>query len=222
MIEITTLSELTIDGKLSLGAKASSKNLFDFYGDDLRVWFHAQRASNDAIMVGSGTVVSDDPELTVRHTPGSNPLRVIPSSSAKLPLDAKLLNDGLPTLVAVSRMAEYADVAALVAKPNVDVLTCGERSVDLVALMDILEGRGVKTMIVEGGSRLLHSLHQVGLVNRIIIKHIPVITGSMQAPSYMHPYEPGGAFDLTRWRLVDCFSKSGVAVTIYEPMMVRV
>lgn len=221
MIEITTLSELTIDGKLSLGPKASSKDLFDFYGDDLRAWFHAQRALNDAIMVGSGTVVSDDPELTVRHAPGPNPLRVIPSSRAKLPLDAKLLNDGVPTLVAVSRMAEHADVAALAAKPNVDVLTCGERSVDLVALMDILEGRGVKTMIVEGGSRLLHSLHQVGLVNRIIIKHIPVITGSMQAPSYMHPYEPGDAFDLTRWRLVDCFSKSGVAVTIYEPMTVR-
>lgn len=221
MIEITTLSELTIDGKLSLGPKASSKDLFDFYGDDLRAWFHAKRASNDAIMVGSGTVVSDDPELTVRHAPGSNPLRVIPSSRAKLPLDAKILNDGLPTLVAVSRMAEHADVAALAAKPNVDVLICGERYVDLVALMDILEDRGLKSMIVEGGSRLLHSLHQVGLVNRIIIKHIPVITGSMQAPSYMHPYEPGGAFDLTRWRLVDCFSKSGVAVTIYEPMTVR-
>jgi riboflavin-specific deaminase-like protein len=221
MIKITTLSELTIDGKLSLGPKASSKDLFDFYGDDLRSWFHAQRASNDAIMVGSGTVVADDPELTVRHASGANPLRVIPSSRGKVPLDAKLLNDGLPTIVAVSRMAEPADVAALAAKPNVDVLTCGESSVDLAALMSILEDRGVKSMIVEGGSRLLHSLHQVGLVNRIIIKHIPVITGSMQAPSYMHPYEPGGAFDLTRWRLVDCFSKSGVAVTIYEPMTVR-
>ncbi|WP_426130945.1 RibD family protein [Pararhizobium sp. PWRC1-1] len=221
MIEITTLSELTIDGKLSLGPEASSKGLFDFYGDDLRTWFHAQRASNDAIMVGSGTVVADDPELTVRHASGPNPLRVIPSSSAKLPLDAKLLNDGLPTIVAVSRTAEHADVAALAAKRNVEVLACGERSVDLAALMDILEGRGVKTMIVEGGSRLLHSLHQLGLVNRIIIKHIPVITGSTQAPSYMYPNEPGGAFDLTRWRLVDCFSKSGVAVTIYESRTVR-
>ncbi|WP_244919925.1 RibD family protein [Rhizobium grahamii] len=191
MIEITTLSELTIDGKLSLGSKASSKDLFEFYGDDLRTWFHAHRASNDAIMVGSGTVVSDDPELTVRHAPGPNPLRVIPSSSARLPLDAKLLNDGLPTLVAVSRMAEYVDMAALAAKPNVEVLSCGERCVDLVALMDILEGRGVRSMIVEGGSRLLHRLHQVGLVNRIIIKHIPVITGSMEAPSYMCPNEPG-------------------------------
>lgn len=221
MIEITTLSELTIDGKLSLGLKASSKDLFDFYGKDLRAWFHAQRASNDAIMVGSGTVMSDDPELTVRHAPGPNPIRVIPSSSAKLPLDAKLLNDGLPTIVVVSQMAEHADIAALSSKPNVEVLVCGERSVDLVALMDILTGRGTKTMIVEGGSRLLHSLHHAGLVNRIIIKHIPVITGSMQAPSYMHSYEPGSSFDLTKWRLVECFSKSGVAVTIYEPMTVR-
>jgi len=217
-MQITTLSELTIDGKLSLGPTASSKDLFGFYGDELKRWFHAQRASNDAIMVGSRTVVADDPELTVRHAPGPNPLRIIPSSSAKLPLDAKILNDGLPTIVAVSHMAGRADVAALAAKPNVDVVICGETSVDLVALLNVLEGRGVNTMIVEGGSRLLHSLHKLGLVNRIVIKHIPVITGSMQAPSYMHPYMPHGAFDLTRWRLVDCFSKSGVAVTIYEPL----
>lgn len=78
MVEITTLSEVTIDGKLSLGATASSKGLFDFYGDDLRAWFHAQRAAHDAIMVGAGTVLSDDTELTVRHAPGPNPLRIVP------------------------------------------------------------------------------------------------------------------------------------------------
>ncbi|WP_438748305.1 RibD family protein [Pararhizobium sp. O133] len=221
MVEITTLSELTIDGKLSLGPKASSKDLFDFYESDLRVWFHEQRASHAAIMVGSGTVISDDPELTVRHAPGPNPLRIIPSSTGRLPLDAKLLNDGLATIVVVSRMAKIVDVEALAMKPNVEVLECGESSIDLVALMDILDGRGIKSMIVEGGSRLLHSLHQAGLVNRIIIKHIPVITGSTEAPSYMNPYALGGAFDLSRWRLVECFSKGGIAVTIYEPLALR-
>ena len=69
MPDVTTLSELTIDGKLSLGDGGSSKDLFDFYGEDLRAWFHAQRALHDAIMVGAGTVRCDDPELTVRYAP---------------------------------------------------------------------------------------------------------------------------------------------------------
>ncbi len=221
MVEITTLSEVTIDGKLSLGATASSKGLFDFYGDDLRAWFHAQRAAHDAIMVGAGTVLSDDPELTVRHAPGPNPLRIVPSSMGRLPLDAKLLNDGHPTVLVVSRAAKEADIEALKSKPNVEVVRCGERRVDLPGLMNILDARGIKSMIVEGGSRLLHSLHEARLVHRIVIKHIPVVTGSADAPSYMRPDEYSRAFELSKWRLVECFTKSGIAVTIYEPGAAR-
>lgn len=221
MVDITTLSEVTIDGKLSLGARASSKDLFDFYGDDLRTWFHAQRAGHDAIMVGAGTVVADDPELTVRHALGPNPLRIIPSTLGKLPLQAKLLNDAYPTVVVVSQAAKQIDIEALESKPNVEVLQCGDRRVDLADLMSLLGARGIKSMIVEGGSRLLHSLHEARLVNRIVIKHIPVVTGSTDAPSYMRGSVPRRGFELSKWRLIDCFTKSGIAVTIYEPTNAR-
>ena len=217
MVQITTLSELTIDGKLSLGPNASSKDLFDFYGDELRVWFHAERAAHDAIMVGSGTVRADDPELTVRHAPGANPLRVVPASMGKLPLDARLLNDGNPTLVAVSRAALASDVEALSNKPQVEVVRCGDDRVDLVDLMNLLGSRGVTSLIAEGGSQLLHSLHQASLVNRIVIKHIPVIAGAADAPTYLDR-GAGGGLALSRWRLADCFVKGGCAVTIYEPL----
>jgi len=215
---ITTLSELTIDGKLSLGSGGSSKDLFDFYGADLRAWFHGQRALHDAIMVGAGTVRCDDPELTVRHAPGANPLRVVPSSDGRLPLDARLLNDGLPTLVAVSRQASDETVAALIAKPGVEVVRCGDERVDLRELMDLLDARGVRTLMVEGGSRLLHSLFEVGLVSRIVIKHIPVISGALDAPTYLHTDRSGSTLALSRWRLTDLFMKSGVGVSIYQPL----
>lgn len=216
-MRITTLSELTIDGKLSLGPGASSKDLFDFYGDDLRAWFHGQRAGNDAIMVGAGTVRADDPELTVRYAEGRNPLRIVPSSDGRLPLEARLLNDGHPTLVAVSQAASRGAVAALEAKPGVEVIRCGEGRVELCELMDVLEGRGVESLIVEGGSRLLHSLFAAELVGRIIIKHIPVIAGSADAPTYLRGAEGASSLTLSRWRLVDWFAKSGVAISIYEP-----
>jgi riboflavin-specific deaminase-like protein len=217
MPTITTVSELTIDGKLALGGGGSSKDLFDFYGDDLRAWFHGQRAMHDAIMVGAGTVRCDDPELTVRHTPGANPLRVVPSSDGRLPLDARLLNDGLPTLIAVSRQADDETVAALSAKPGVEVVRCGDARVDLRELMELLDARGIKTLMAEGGSRLLHSLFEAGLVSRIVIKHIPVISGALDAPTYLRADQSGSTLALSRWRLTDLFTKSGVGVSIYQP-----
>lgn len=221
MIEITTLSELTIDGKLSLGPGASSKDLFEFYGDELRAWFHGERARCDAIMVGANTVRNDDPELTVRYCEGPNPLRVVPASMGRLPLDSRLLSDGRPTLVAVSRQAPEATVAALRARPGVEVVRCGEDRVDLGTLMEVLHDRGVRTLIVEGGSRLLHSLFEAGMVSRIIIKHIPVISGALDAPTYLRAESGRSALSLSRWRLEDWFVKSGVGVSIYQPMAAR-
>jgi riboflavin-specific deaminase-like protein len=217
MPKVTTLSELTIDGKLSLGDGGSSKALFSFYGDELRAWFHEQRALHDAIMVGAGTVRCDDPELTVRHFDGANPLRVVPTSDGLLPLESRLLNDGLPTLIAVSQRASEATVAALSAKPGVEVVVCGQATVDLVSLMQILDARGIRTLMVEGGSRLLHNLFAADLVSRIVIKHIPVISGAPEAPAYLNAAGASATLPLSRWRLVDLFIKSGVGVSIYQP-----
>lgn len=219
MIPVTTLSECTIDGKLTLGAGASSKDLFDFYGDDLRSWFHAERARHDAIMVGASTVRSDDPELTVRHAPGRNPLRVIPSTDGRLPLDARLLNDGHATLIAVSDQASGETVEALSARPGVEVVRCGSDRVDLVELMELLEARGVRSIVAEGGSQLLRSLFVAGIVSRIIVKHIPVVTGAVGAASYLGEGAP--SFPLSRWRVEEMFLLSGVPVTIYAPLEKR-
>ena len=100
-IAITTFSELTIDGRLTLADGSSSKELFAFYGAPLQRWFHQQRAAHDAIMVGAGTVRADNPQLTVRHAEGRNPLRVVPTNDGALPPESYILTDGHPTLLAV-------------------------------------------------------------------------------------------------------------------------
>jgi riboflavin-specific deaminase-like protein len=222
MIEITTLSELTIDGKLALHRASSSKELFDYSTDELKAWFHGQRALCDAIMVGANTVRVDDPSLTVRYVEGRNPLRVIPSSDGLLPLSSALLNDGVPTLVATASKASAETVAALRAKPNVEVVLCGNGQVDLPALMELLAARGLKTLIVEGGSTLLSSLFGQGLVSRIIIKHIPIISGDPEAPTYLtlNP-RPGLNLRVSRWRMAEWFVKGGIGVSIYEREAVR-
>jgi riboflavin-specific deaminase-like protein len=216
MIEITTLSELTIDGKLALHRASSSKELFDYSTDELKAWFHGQRALADAIMVGANTVRVDDPSLTVRYVEGRNPLRVIPSSDGLLPLSSALLNDGVPTLVATASGASAETVAALRAKPNVEVVLCGNGQVDLPSLMDLLASRGLKTLIVEGGSTLLSSLFGQGLVSRIIIKHIPIISGDPEAPTYLTlSPRPGLNLGVSRWQMDEWFVKGGIGVSIY-------
>jgi riboflavin-specific deaminase-like protein len=216
MIEITTLSELTIDGKLALHRTSSSKELFDYSTDELKAWFHGQRALCDAIMVGANTVRVDDPLLTVRHAEGPNPLRVIPSSDGLLPLTSALLNDGLATLVATSEAAQPATLAALAAKPGVEVVRCGQTEVDLAALMGILAARGIRSLIVEGGSTLLSSLFGHDLVSRIIIKHIPIISGDPEAPTYLTlAPRPGLNLGISRWRMDDWFVKGGIGVSVY-------
>jgi riboflavin-specific deaminase-like protein len=216
MIEITTLSELTIDGKLAIHRTSSSKELFDYSTDELKAWFHTQRAMSDAIMVGANTVRVDDPSLTVRYVEGKSPLRVIPSSDGLLPLNSVLLNDGLPTLVATGAGATAATVAALAAKPGVDVIRCGDAEVDLARLMEVLAARGVQTLIVEGGSTLLASLFGQSLVSKIIIKHIPIISGDPEAPTYLTlSPRPGLNLGVSRWQMDEWFVKGGIGVSIY-------
>jgi len=212
---VTTMSELTIDGKLALAPGASSKALFGFYGEELRQWFHRQRADHDAIMVGAGTVRADDPELTVRYVEGRNPLRVVPTNGLDLPLDSHLLNDGLPTLLAVPAIALKAALRAFGNRAGVEIVQCGEDQVDLLALMAELDRRGTVSLMAEGGSRLLHSLFALDLVYRIVIKHIPVIAGSTDAPEYLRTPDGANPLGLSRWQIEDWRIIGGVGISTY-------
>ncbi len=203
---ITTVSELTIDGKLSLGAGRSSKDLFAFYGSELGRWFHEQRAAHDAIMVGAGTVRSDDPELTVRNAPGRNPLRVIALGLTPLPSHCSVLNDGVPTL-----LVQPLDHPQSYGKPHLETILCGKTAVDLLDLTRHLANRGIRSLMVEGGSRLLHAFFRENLVDRIVIKHIPVLSGDPSAPSYLS----GGPMALTEWEVETWERIGGVGVASY-------
>ncbi len=217
-MKITTFSEVTIDGRMTLGHGQSSKHLFDFYGAELRQWFHAERARHDAIMVGAGTVRVDNPQLTVRHAAGQNPLRVIPTNDGRIPPDSYILTDGFPTLFAVPENLPAATRDRLTAAPGVDLMECGNTTVDLALLAKRLAACGIARLMVEGGSRLLRGLYAAGLVDRIVIKHIPVISGAVDAPTYLAADPHNMPVSLSRWQAVEWRLIGGVGVSVYEPM----
>lgn len=141
---------------------------------------HQLRVAHGAVMVGIGTVLVDNPRLTVRHVPGNSPLRVIVDSGLRIPLDASVLTDGAaPTLIATSERASK-ERAAEVRRPGVDVVTLGHDDTGRVRLEELLEylaGRGVRSVLIEGGRSLITSALQGWLVDRLVVCISPKLLG---------------------------------------------
>ena len=172
----------TLDGRL---ATRSGSSQWISGAESLR-FAHELRAAHDAIMVGVGTVLQDDPRLTVRLValpPGQRqPLRVIVDSHCRTPPTAMALTDGAAdrTLLAVTERADEVRCAQIRAcGAEILVLPADAREqVDLASLLAALRVRGVRTLLVEGGARLITSLLRGRLVDRLAVCIAPKILGS--------------------------------------------
>jgi diaminohydroxyphosphoribosylaminopyrimidine deaminase / 5-amino-6-(5-phosphoribosylamino)uracil reductase len=155
----------TIDGAIAAPDGSSQW----ITGAAARADAHRLRAESGAIVVGAGTVRTDDPSLTVRHVDGPDPLRVVLGA----------------------------------APPDARVHPCLEWSGDLPALLDELGSRGVLQVMVEGGSTVMRSFHEQGLVDRYVLYVAPAMfTGRDALPMIAGPSSPTMA-ELWRGRFVD-------------------
>ncbi len=170
---VTVNCAMTADGKL---AGRSRRQLRISSREDMdRV--KALRASSDAILVGVGTIISDDPHLTVKGLPPErNPLRVVLDSNGRTPADAKVLDANARTLIATSVDCQRT-------WPGAETARCGQGRVDLGALMDALGERGVRTLMVEGGGETIFSFFQAGLVDRYLVFVGSQIVGGRDSPT---------------------------------------
>ncbi|HVG22296.1 MAG TPA: RibD family protein [Blastocatellia bacterium] len=142
---------------------------------------HKLRREHDAIMVGVGTVLRDDPRLTVRLVNGRNPVRVIVDSRLRMPLTSRVLADGAAqdTFVATTEMAASECVRELESLgAKVLRLPANDRSgVDLAELLAELGRMRISSVLVEGGARILTSLLVGRLVDRLVVAIAPKIIG---------------------------------------------
>jgi len=168
-------SALTMDGKsaTSIGDARWITN------ERSRRFVHKLRLQVDAIMVGVGTVIADDPELTCRIPGGKDPLRVVVDSTLRVPLNARLfhLKSGAKTLVAAIS-GNYAKIAGIRAL-GADVLICREKDgrVDLHDLMSRLGAMNVQSLLLEGGSTLAGEALRLGLIDKALLFYAPKLVG---------------------------------------------
>jgi riboflavin-specific deaminase-like protein len=141
---------------------------------------HQLRAAHDVVLVGVGTVLADDPRLTVRLVEGRSPARVVLDSALRLPLSAALLTDGAaPTLVATTDRAA-PDQIERVRGLGAEVVVVGrapDGRVDLPAVLGQLAGRGHGKVLIEGGGGVITSALRARLVDRLVVCIAPLLIG---------------------------------------------
>jgi diaminohydroxyphosphoribosylaminopyrimidine deaminase / 5-amino-6-(5-phosphoribosylamino)uracil reductase len=167
---------LTVDGKLT-AADGSSRWIT---GEEARRRVHEARLAADAVMVGAGTAVADDPSLTVRALEAPRqPHRVVVDSSGRVPQGANVFaSEGTVVVATTSTSPHEVQTAWKEAGAEVLVLPESEKGVDLAALFADLGGRGWLEVYCEGGAGLATSLLRAELVDRLEVHYGPVVVGS--------------------------------------------
>ncbi|MGZ4620420.1 MAG: GTP cyclohydrolase II [Frankiaceae bacterium] len=165
----------TVDGRIAT-TSGDSKWIS---GEEERRVSHALRAATDAVLVGIGTVMADNPQLTVRMVPGASPIRIVADTWLRTPDTAQVVSDDAATIIFAAAAADPQRREALAAA-NVHVHTVARspQGVDLAMMLRTMRDLGITSLLVEGGSRVITSLLAARLVDRLVTAIAPRVLGA--------------------------------------------
>jgi diaminohydroxyphosphoribosylaminopyrimidine deaminase / 5-amino-6-(5-phosphoribosylamino)uracil reductase len=176
---VTLKLAVSADGKAALAGRRPVQ----ITGETARAHVHMMRAMNDAILVGIGTVLADNPALTCR-LPGmleASPVRVVLDRSLRLPLSSALACSAgdIPVWVFCAPDAP-ADREAALSALGVIILRIpeGESGLDLAAMLHVVSQKGITRLMVEGGPGIAAAFLQMGFVDEAAILHGPITIGA--------------------------------------------
>jgi GTP cyclohydrolase II len=166
----------TLDGRIATRTGDSKW----ISGESERRASHALRAACDAVLVGIGTVIADDPQLTVRLVPGASPLRIVLDTALRIPATAQILGDAAPTLVITTERSspEHRHELRRRAVGVRLVDPAPPWGVDLAATLTLLREAGIRSLLVEGGAAVITSFLRHRLVDRVVVGIAPTILGA--------------------------------------------
>lgn len=186
---------MSLDGKISARRDAPTT----ITAEAARAYAHELRNTHDAVLVGINTVLADDPQLTCRIPGGRDPIRVVLDSRLRTPLAARVLHveSPAPTLIVTSE-AVSADRVAIFQATGAEVLTLPGRRPSLRRLMEVLAGRDVLSVLVEGGGTVHAAALAEGVACKVIAVISPGLIGGAKAPTAVEGPEPLAVTGLVR------------------------
>jgi diaminohydroxyphosphoribosylaminopyrimidine deaminase/5-amino-6-(5-phosphoribosylamino)uracil reductase len=183
---------MTLDGKI---ASATGESRW-ISGEESRKYVHRMRAHSDAVMVGVDTILADNPQLTVRHVRGRNPLRIIVDSNLRTPTSVDILSSALAknTIIACTEGDPSIHERYLQKGASVVVCNSHDSRVDLADLLQKLGKLGIQSVLLEGGSRLAGDALTRGLIDECVFFYAPKVIGS----DGFSPFAITGITDMSR------------------------
>ena len=175
---ITVSYAQSLDGSIA----AAGRQQMQLSGPESMQLTHQLRARNQSILVGIGTVLADNPSLTVRLVEGKNPQPIILDTRLRTPLDAKLVQrSDLSTWIVNGNHDPICRNDSFKQK-GITLIGCQRNDdglIDLLALMDILARRQVNSIMVEGGARVITSFVRLKLADQFVITVSPKLVGGL-------------------------------------------
>ncbi|MEN8907212.1 MAG: bifunctional diaminohydroxyphosphoribosylaminopyrimidine deaminase/5-amino-6-(5-phosphoribosylamino)uracil reductase RibD [Clostridiales bacterium] len=187
---------MSLDGKIATSSGESKW----ITGEDARLNVQNLRNKYTGIMVGIGTVLTDNPSLDCRIPNGNNPIRIICDSKLSIPLNSKIVcsSKEIPTIIAYNKIFKNKEKLDKLNKFNIETISISSNenktNINLYELFKILGNRGIDSILVEGGGRIHASLLENNLINKVYSFIAPKLIGGKDA---LTPIEGAGILNLS-------------------------
>lgn len=179
---VTLKAASTLDGKIASHSLDSKW----ITSEEARKDVHHLRNENMAILVGVGTVMEDNPELTARIPNGRNPLRIVLDSSLRIPLHSKVVTDGLAeTWIFTSQQYDQSKRDELEQLGVTIIETSGTQQVDLHDVLQTLGEKTISSLFIEGGGTVNAAFLENGFIDKVVLYFAPKLIGGKHAPTFL-------------------------------------
>lgn len=175
------LCALSFDGKISPGTGVSSRLFGSIIPNYLTKKRMELREAADAVMVGSNTILADNPSLITPKT--QNTIRLIADSRGRTRANHKVLSDNFLSIFLVTESTPTSFKKDILSRKNKQTLICGKNKIDYTRAMKLLYDIGVRKIMIEGGGQLIYQLLSEKLIDEIRLVYMPKFIAKDNAPS---------------------------------------